>query len=35
MILEKGKITARELSEFLGLEANTSGTRLFSIKRGL
>lgn len=31
MILEKGKITARELSEFLNLEANTSGTRLLNL----
>lgn len=33
MVLEKGKITARELSEFLNLEANTSGTRLLNLHK--
>lgn len=33
IILEKGKITARELSEFLDLEANTSGTRLLNLHK--
>jgi hypothetical protein len=32
-ILKKGKITAKELSEAMGLEANTSGTRLLNLHK--
>jgi predicted transcriptional regulator len=31
LILKKGKINARELSETMKLEANTSGTRLLNL----
>lgn len=31
LILKKGKITAKELSEIMKLEANTSGTRLLNL----
>jgi predicted transcriptional regulator len=33
LILEKDKITARELSEIMKLEANTSGTRLLNLHK--
>jgi len=33
LILEKGKITAKELSESMNLEANTSGTRLLNLHK--
>lgn len=33
IILEKDKITAKELSELMGLEANTSGTRLLNLHK--
>lgn len=32
-ILKRGKITAKELSEAMGLEANTSGTRLLNLHK--
>jgi predicted transcriptional regulator len=32
-ILKKGKITAKELSEAMKLEANTSGTRLLNLHK--
>lgn len=32
-IEKKGKITAREISEIMGLEANTSGTRLLNLHK--
>lgn len=31
LVLEKGSITAKELSESMGMEANTSGTRLLNL----
>jgi len=33
LILKKGKITAKELSEAMSLEANTSGTRLLNLHK--
>lgn len=33
LILEKDKITARELSDIMKLEANTSGTRLLNLHK--
>jgi hypothetical protein len=33
LILKKGKITAKELSEAMNLEANTSGTRLLNLHK--
>lgn len=33
LILKKGKITAKELSEILRIEANTSGTRLLNLHK--
>ncbi|MEW6213698.1 MAG: DUF4325 domain-containing protein [Nitrospirota bacterium] len=33
LILKKGKITAKELSEIMRLEANTSGTRLLNLHK--
>lgn len=33
LILKKGKITAKELSEFMKLEPNTSGTRLLNLHK--
>ena len=33
LILKKGKITAKELSEIMKLEANTSGTRLLNLHK--
>ena len=33
LIVKKGKITAKELSEIMNLEANTSGTRLLNLHK--
>ncbi|MFN3533031.1 MAG: hypothetical protein ACK41Q_11040 [Candidatus Brocadia sp.] len=33
LILKKGKITARDLSEVMKLEPNTSGTRLLNLHK--
>jgi len=33
LILKKGRITAKDLSESMKLEANTSGTRLLNLHK--
>jgi len=33
LIIKKGRLTAKELSETMNLEANTSGTRLLNLHK--
>ena len=33
IIISKGRLTAKDLSEMMGLEANTSGTRLLNLHK--